>query len=102
MNKIKVIIKRPDEDIGHVTWISNTLKALQEIVGGYIETVTLAEDMVIICNEEGLIKNLPPNCKICGHWFVGTIILAGVDGEEFADVPITQQQCQSLFGMRCN
>lgn len=32
--------------------VDNTLKALQTEVGGYIETVSIA-DVVIICNEEG-------------------------------------------------
>ena len=46
--KIKVIIKRPDEETGHVTWISNNLKVLQKHVEGYIETVTVAPNMTII------------------------------------------------------
>ena len=29
--------------------IDNTLKALQAEVGGYIETVTIASDVVVIC-----------------------------------------------------
>lgn len=87
--KIKVIIKRPEEPAGHMTWISDTLKNLQTHVEGNIETLTLASDMVVICNEEGRIRNLPYNCTIENHDFVGTIILAGVDGDEFADVPIS-------------
>ena len=87
--KIKVIIKRPEEPVGHMTWISDTLENLQKHVEGYIETLTIASDMVVICNEEGRIRNLPYNCTIENHDFVGTIILAGVDGDEFADVPIS-------------
>ena len=90
MNKIRAIVKRPDEDIGHVTSISNTLKNLQNIVGGYIETVTIiAEEpkVVIICNEEGRILNMPYNCTINGIDFCGDIIAVGVDGDEFADLP---------------
>lgn len=86
MEKIKVIIKRPDED-GHVAWISNTLDNLQRTVDGFIETITIARDLVIICNEEGRIKHLEPNCSIAGVSFVGTIILAGIKGEEFGDIP---------------
>ena len=33
--------------------VKNELKALQEAVGGYIETLTLAEGVVLICNKEG-------------------------------------------------
>ncbi|MZT26608.1 DUF3846 domain-containing protein [Butyricicoccus sp. BIOML-A1] len=36
--------------------IDNTLKALQAEVDGYIETVTIASDAVVICNEEGVLR----------------------------------------------
>lgn len=58
MEKIKAIIKRPDETHGHMTWISNTLENLQRTVGGFIEVVPLTVNSVMILNEEGKIKNL--------------------------------------------
>lgn len=71
--------------------IENTLEALQEAVGGYIETVTLVPDRVVmIVNEEGLIRSLPCNLAasiVAGFGIVGTTIVVGVDGEEFCDVP---------------
>jgi len=87
MSKIKAIVKRPDEKIGHMTFISNTLENLQKTVGGYIEAVTFG-DMVILCDEEGRIKKKEANCKIGRTTFVGTIIAVGSNGEEFCDVPI--------------
>lgn len=87
MNKIKAIIKSPDEKVGHMTWISDSLENLQNIVGGYIEAVGFG-DMVILCDEEGRIKKKPANCKIGRTSFVGTIIAVGSNGEEFSDVPI--------------
>lgn len=78
--------------------MANSLKNFQMAVGGYIETVSLAEDLVIICNEEGRLKGLPYNCTICGVSFVGDIILAGVKGEEFADLPMDYKQAKELFG----
>ena len=76
MERIRAIVKRPDEMYGHMTNISNSLKNLQNTVEGYIETVTVASDLVIICNEEGVIRNLPFNCELCGHQFFGTLITA--------------------------
>lgn len=38
-----------------------SLKELQEFVGGYIELVTLPDDLVLVVNEEGLLHNLPYN-----------------------------------------
>ena len=57
MRKIKVIVKRPDEKIGHVTYISNTLENLQKIVGGKIEVVhTGISGLILILDEEGKLK----------------------------------------------
>ena len=99
MSKIRVIVKTPDQVIGKVQKIDNTLEALQEIVGGRIETVTVRNGtVVIICNEEGLLEGLPYNCEIEDNLFVGTIIAAGVDGEEFADLPIVREAWEDMIG----
>lgn len=38
-----------------------TLDELQKFVGGYIELVPLPEGMVLVVNEEGLLRSLPKN-----------------------------------------
>lgn len=89
MRKIKVIIKRPDEKVGHVATINNTLENLQEIVGGHIETVRLTKDAVIVCNEEGKIRGLEKNFimgRIVPDVFVGTVIVAGTKADDFTDI----------------
>ena len=91
--KLKCIIKRPDEPYGHVTNISATLENLQKTVGGYIETVGLTESDVIIVNEEGKLLGLEKNLRMYGvtvyaDTLVGTIIVLGTKGDEFADVKI--------------
>lgn len=83
---ISVLAKEPGKPFIRLT-CRNTLKELQSLVCGPIETVTIASDAVVICNEEGRLKDLPFNCEICGIGFVGNILIAGVDGDEFADVP---------------
>lgn len=88
--KVRAIVKSPDEKVGHITYINNSLKDLQDIVDGYIETVTVLDEdptVVIICNEDGRIMDMPYNCTISGIDFVGTIIAVGVNGDEFADIP---------------
>lgn len=101
MAKIRAIIKRPDEEVGHVTNISPTLNNLQNIVEGYIETVTLYSGWTIICNEEGRIRDLPYNCTIDGVDFYGDIIAVGVDGENFTDLPadITRKVWNEMIEM---
>lgn len=90
--KVRCIIKRPDEQYGHVTNISTSLKNLQSIVDGPIETVSCGGSSVIICNEEGKIRGLQPNFRIGFGWLadviVGEAIVIGVDGEDFCDLPI--------------
>ena len=90
MSKIRAIIKRPDEKHGHVTYISNTLKNLQNTVGGPIEVVYLTGKAALICNEEGKIRNLPPNFRMGQPPFhdivCGDVALVGVDGEDFTDL----------------
>lgn len=66
--------------------IPNTLEELQAAVGGYIETVTIATDSAVICNEEGRLLGMPHNVCFCGVDFFGPILIVGVDGEEFADL----------------
>ena len=88
---MKCIIKRPFEPIGRIKEIPNTLERLQTIVDGYIETVTVKagdKKLVIICNEEGKLTRMAPNFRIGSKQIVGTVIVVGVDGEEFTDVPI--------------
>lgn len=67
--------------------IPDTLEELQAAVGGYIETVTIREDCVIICNEEGRLRGMPHNVKFLGVDFVGPILIAGVSDEDFTDLP---------------
>lgn len=99
--KIRVIIKEPGKAPRYEE-IENDLETLQMIVGGYIETVTLY-DIVIICDEEGRLNGKAMNCRLYGQQLCGTIIIAGVDGEEFADVPDTLPKLVDLllFQARC-
>lgn len=91
MEKIKVIVKRPDEPVGHIEEIDNTLEAMQKTVGGYIETMTL-DDTVLIMNEEGMIRGLPENFNILSSTIYGTVIVAGINGDEFGNVPFNLEQ----------
>lgn len=84
--QILAIVKEPGKAPRVEPMFENILHALQEAVGGYIETVTLCSDLVIICNEEGRLLGLPHNCEVVGVDFVGTIVAVGVKGEDFASL----------------
>lgn len=96
MGKIKVIIKRAGE-MPYSTNISNKLENLQIHVGGYIEAVGLTTDLAVLCDEEGRLKGKPFNCTVAGIPFVGDIILVGVKGDEFADLPVDYHMMRKLF-----
>ena len=104
--KIKALVKRPDEDYGHMTYISNTLENLQRTVEGYIEAVTYHPSIatetgsfIVICNDEGRIRNLPFNCWIGGNDFYGTIIVVEARGDEFTDLTMSMQSWKRLMDM---
>ena len=91
--KIRVLVKEPGKE-AELREMPNTLKALQSAVGGYIETVTFAEDCTLVVNEEGKLKGLPMNFRIFGDVIAGTAVLAGVNGEEFCS--LTDEQVQRI------
>lgn len=99
--KIRAIIKRPDERYGHVTNISASLKNLQKTVDGYIEAVRINSETVMLVNEEGKILDLPKNFHMgtfpFGDIIHGTVVLLGVDGEEFTDCPLDFQVWKALL-----
>lgn len=83
---MKAIRKKPGAQ-PEIIEVDNTLAALQQEVGGYIETVTIASDAVVICNEEGRLRGMSYNCLFFGMVFVGTILVVGRNKDEFCDVP---------------
>lgn len=90
---MKVIVKEPGEYPGHYEEIQNTLAALQKIVKGYIEAVTIRPGVVVICDEEGLLKGKDYNCMS----FVGTIVVVGVNGADMVDVPLTLPEWEAMI-----
>ena len=98
MSEIRAIIKRPGE-AAFEAQIANELETMQRWVQGYIEAVTLSTGpkVVLICNEEGRIVGLTPNCRINGEMILGTILLVGVKGEEFADCPYRLKTAAAIW-----
>ena len=90
MEKIKVLVKRPDEHCV-LKEIPNTLEAFQLIVGGWIEVIPMDElgrdGIICVCNEDGKLLGLEPNLFANGDTIVGTVVLCGQNGDEFADFP---------------
>lgn len=85
---MKAIRKQPGK-APEVIDVENDVDAICTELDGYIEAVTIAEDLAILCDEESRIKGKTPNIALKGLGvdFCGTILIVGVDGEEFCDVP---------------
>lgn len=91
MSKIKGITMRVNEQ-PQVEEIENDLRAFQRYVGGYIQTIKISDDVVMIVNEEGNLMRLAPNflCDTIHDVIVGNVIFVGTDGESFTT--LTQEQ----------
>ena len=57
---MRIIYKEPGKE-PRTMIVPNTLKMLQDLVGGYIETLKIADNVVMIFNEEGKLLDLAPN-----------------------------------------
>lgn len=94
---IRAIVKAPHCSPAY-RMVCNELRDLQDIVNGFIEcyhTTIHDKPVVIICNEEGRLNGMQPNCILGGELFVGPIIIVGMDGDEFDDVPINYLQLKA-------
>lgn len=93
--KISVIFVEPNK-YPKMIEIEDTLEAMQEIVGGYIEEYMPFEDEVaIVCNEEGKVNGLPLNRAVYGKDKEILDIIAGkffiayapAEAENFQNMP---------------
>jgi hypothetical protein len=103
--KIQVVIVEPFKTPYKKT-IPNTLDAMKEIVGGYIENVFIGRTekgarIGAVVNEEGKMINLPVNKKIMGRngaadIFVGTFFITAynLQGE---GISLTDEQCETFI-----
>lgn len=104
MAKIKVIIKRPDEEIGHVTHISDSPENLQKTVGGPIRVLGWA-NFLLISRDPHSGEDLPYNCTIGSGFPIipirGTVIVTGGNAGhslQLEDVPISLKFWKELIG----
>ena len=90
-NKIKVLYMEVGKE-AKVIEIEKGLKSYQKLVDGWIESVSLSEDVVLILNEEGKLRYLPPNKGLYNKdgnildVLVGNLFICRVDEDgDFAD-----------------
>lgn len=91
-----VVTKKPNEKPLLVE-IENELSELQRIVGGHIQIVQLAPKIVIICDDEGKLKGYEPNLECGLDILVGTVIFAGVNGDDLTSLNDEQLEIVANF-----
>ena len=93
---LKILVAEPMKPC-RVQEIPDTLEAMKQIVGGYIESFSYQRE-AIISNEEGKLLGLPRNRPLYDSMGTpidvlrGTFFIAGVSGEHF--VSLTEEQIQ--------
>ena len=90
---IRVVTKQPGAS-PRTMLISNRLESLQNRVGGYIETVSVFRDVVMICNEEGKLKRMVPNFLYGFDMIVGPVVFAGTQRDKL--VSLTPEQIEKV------
>lgn len=60
MGKVTVLQAKVNEE-PEVKVIENNIDEMQKIVGGWIETVRISKDIIMVVNEEGMLQELPFN-----------------------------------------
>lgn len=78
---MKVVVKEPRKP-AMVKVIDGTPESMQDIVGGYIETFHIAENILCVVNEEGLVRDLPFNFTAPPFFVYGTAFFCGQQGED--------------------
>ena len=61
--------------------IENTLEAMQNLVGGWIEMHDIGNDNCVVCNEEGRLMGMPFNRVIGDYDICGDFFVVGYDDE---------------------
>ena len=103
-NEIRVLLVEPQKYPRMIT-VRNSLEALQETVGGYIEAIYPFDDNVaIVCNDEGKLNGSALNRALRDDnggvydIIAGTFFVCGLGDEDFDSLPESlESKYESLF-----
>ena len=96
---MRVLVIEP-ECRPEVREIDDSLKAMQEIVGGYIQPIYLDDSVALVCNDEGKVMNLPLNRGLRdkdGQFYdivSGTFFLCGAPADSDHFTSLTPEQIE--------
>lgn len=93
--ELRIVLKKVGE-IPEIMNIENTLKAKQKLVGGLIEVVSVTDNILLICNEEGKLENLFPNLVFDYDYIAGDCFFVGDDYENGDFKSLTDEQIEEI------
>ena len=102
---MRILVVEPERR-PEVREIDDSLKVMQQIVGGLIQPIYLDDSVALVCNDEGKLMDLPPNRGLRnkdGQIYdivFGTFFLCGVpaDGNHFTSLTPEQiEQYRKMF-----
>lgn len=94
---ISVLLLEPGK-VAKPTLVNNTLKDMQQLVGGHIEVLSLPGGCQLVCNEDGKFLTLPQNRALKDKAgkvvdvLVGTCFICGAKGDEFISLTPDQMK----------
>ena len=90
---MEVLLVEPGKE-ARMTEVSNDLRSLQSLVGGYIEATYPFDDPVaLVCNDEGKIMQMPLNRALRGEdgkiydAIAGPFLICGLGEDDFCSLP---------------
>ena len=90
---MEVLLVEPGKE-ARMTEVSNDLRSLQSLVGGYIEATYPFDDPVaLVCNDEGKIMQMPLNRALRGEdgkiydAIAGPFFICGLGEDDFCSLP---------------
>lgn len=92
---LRIVLKKVGEQ-PEIMNIENTLEAKQKLVGGWIEVVTVTDDILLVCNEEGKLDNLEPNLLFDYDYIAGDCFFIGDDYENGDFKSLTDEQIEEV------
>ena len=98
--KIKVVLQHPGE-VSRIVTVPNTLEALQELVGGYIEPHHICGSLVLVMDEDGRLKGLPENVRCVQYGtIVGPVFITADQDEDFRSLTTEEIQAARAWLMK--
>ena len=95
--ELKIVVKVGEQPT--IETIENTLEAKQKIVNGLIEVVPYNDEILLVCNEESKLLDMPPNLIFDYDYIAGDCFFVGNDYKKGDFNSLTERQIEEVKEM---